>query len=74
MLPLTTIRSTIIICTREPDMGFVKDAARIGTFGLAGALLSKKKKPPTQGPQPFLTLSNQPPPQTQQRSLLGPRR
>jgi hypothetical protein len=40
-------------------MGFVKDAAKIGTFGLAGLALSDKNKKPIVGPQPMITMSNQ---------------
>jgi hypothetical protein len=51
-------------------MGFVKDAAKIGTFGLAGLALSNKKKKPL-GPQPMIQMSNRPAAST---SMIGPSR
>jgi hypothetical protein len=41
---------------RRPEMGFVKDAAKVGTFGLAGLLASHKKKPAASlvAPQPTM--------------------
>lgn len=39
-------------------MGFVKDVAKVGTFGLAGLALSKKKKKPESLVSPMMTLSN----------------
>lgn len=39
-------------------MGFVKDLAKVGTFGLAGLALSKKKKKP-EAPRPTM-ISNMP--------------
>lgn len=39
-------------------MGFVKDVAKVGGFGLAGLALSKDKKPKPTGPQPMITMTN----------------
>ena len=45
-------------------MGFVKDVAKVGGFGMAGlaanALFGKKKKPKPVGPTPMIQLSNAP--------------
>lgn len=35
-------------------MGFVKDIAKVGTFGLAGLALSGKKKTTPSGPIPMM--------------------
>ena len=38
-------------------MGFMRDLARVGTFGLAGAALSKKKRDKETGPRPSMITS-----------------
>lgn len=38
-------------------MGFVKDLANAGTFGLAGTLLNKKKKPTTSAAPSMISIS-----------------
>lgn len=53
-------------------MGFVKDLAKVGTFGLAGLALSKnKKKREPLPPQPSMISSV---PTERPTSMIGPRR
>jgi hypothetical protein len=47
---------------KELDMGFVKDVAQTGALGLLPKLVAGKKKPAPTGPQPMITLTNQPRP------------
>lgn len=57
---------------REYDMGFVKDAANVATFGLIGSQLNKKKKrPEDMQPRPTM-ISNRP--FERPMSLIGSRR
>lgn len=49
--------------TEDSEMGFVKDAAKFSTLGLAGQLFSKNKKKPgnmMNGQKPMMTLTNRP--------------
>lgn len=46
-------------------MGFVKDMAKVGTFGAAGLLMNKKKNPPI-APQPTMISST-----TRPTSMIG---
>lgn len=48
-------------------MGFVRDAANVGTFGLAGKLLGNKKKP-EQRPMPTMISTT---PYQQPMSMIG---
>lgn len=54
--------------TEEIEMGFVKDVAKIGTFGLAGSLLGKKKKPSETAPRPTMISTT---PYERPMSLIG---
>lgn len=45
----------------DANMGFVKDAANVATFGAAGQLFGKKKKKLEEiKPTPMVTLTNRP--------------